>query len=328
MLTRQPESVSTVSNLANIDVLSPHLDCEFGVLRKINFVQISAVGAPSLANEKGEVATLLPYADKMRVDFTVSVVLSSPSCSGIAAEGKSMDPIYTIFHDGASYNCTDDDYRFVFGFINSYDDRISALKIGKGTGELPWLGEVSSFLVCKPDYSLQSAEFEFNHLATTTANRSMVHILDPNEDRKLGNITGRDLFDGFHKSLDKQNTAELLNATMPQDNITRFIDQELLQSAFGKLYSTTVAQIASLYLLEDGQKTFHVTAITTEDRIKLRGAAFWITEAIIVLLIISCASLAWMFRRRPTPQDPGTRDHSSTERRIQRLTARIRPRKP
>lgn len=309
VLTQQPASASTVSNRANIDVLSPRLECEFGTLQKIDSVQVSATLASSSFNEDGqdETSSLLPYADGSEISFSASVTLSSPSCSGISAKGTTMEPIWTIFTDSPESNCTDDDYRFVFGFINSYDDRTSELTSeSDDTGDFSWLGEVSSFLVCKPDYSLQSADFKFNPLATTTANRSMVHILDPNEDRKLGNITGKDMFKGFYKTLDGQNPAELLNTIMPQDNTTRFIDQELLHDAFGKLYSETVAQLASLYLMEDGQKTFYVSAITTENRIKLRGAAFWITETIIVLLMVYCGSLAWIFRKGPTPRDPGS----------------------
>lgn len=193
-------SLGSDENIAIVDIIEPHLDCEFGTLETVNYVV--AYGLPGgLMSDNGRLLDLLPWVSGAYRDFKFSVRLSSPSCSTITAKGDTDAPLWTIFSDGQKIDCSSDDRRFVVGFINSYDERASnysnypTMGGTVDTDDKPgksytWFKDVSAFLVCKPDYAIRKAELSFNpSAATSSGDPFTIHLFDSSDSRKLGNIT-------------------------------------------------------------------------------------------------------------------------------------------
>lgn len=303
-------SDSAIKNIAIVDIIEPHLDCEFGTLETVNYAIVyDEIGGT--VNENGRLLDLLPWFMGVRQNFQLSVRITSPSCSNITTKGNTTEPLWTIFSDGQKSDCSGDDRRFVVGFINSYDERAGNYSnYPTGQDDKPgasytWFRDVSAFLVCRPDYAIRKAELSFNPSAASSGDQFTIHLLDSSDSRKLGNITGWDLSEGFESSFTFLDFFEALNATSPQDNATRFLDQNLLLDTFSKLYQATIVQLSNSYLLQDSGKEFEIAEVQVTDRIQLQGPAFWVTEAIILITVLFSFCLVRVFCKEYVVCDPG-----------------------
>ncbi|KAL0254517.1 hypothetical protein SLS55_009993 [Diplodia seriata] len=277
----------------------------------VNYASEIGYAAGIAEDKNGQRVDTLPWVGGSEFDFEISVRVSSPSCSSVTADGKTKSPVWTIFSEGQQLDCSENDRRFVIGIINSFDEKagnFSNYPPYRGAGpavSYAWFRNVSSFLVCKPDYSLRELELSFNPLATSPADRSTLHTLNRVGDRKLGNLTGWNVFEGFSQSLSYLNIAEALNITLLGGDVTRFLDQKVLLDSFEKLYFAVTVQLSNAYLLQNSNKTFEVAEVQTMDRIQLRGPAFWLTETFILTLVLICLSLTRILRKGYVICDPG-----------------------
>lgn len=215
---------------------------------------------------------------------------NTSSCSLIQTINLESDIRVDFFDPSPNLTCSDNDFRFLIGILG--DDGLS---------------NSSTCLACKPKYKLQTGQMSYTPGSSgSDQDWNIVNITDVSN-RTIQNLTGQAVFEGFSSAVSSQNLTLLLETVqsgVSTDSLRK--DAMILEDVLQKLYTATTAQVANIYLLADTTNSFEVSETLLQERLKLAGYGLWVTEAVLIIQVFICCSLAYSFRQFAMPRDPSS----------------------
>ncbi|OJD34187.1 uncharacterized protein BKCO1_2500098 [Diplodia corticola] len=298
---------STVDNSAQVNIFSAYADCEIAhLLSEPSYMAVDAGmyqydepdgsevevydgGGYDITDAQGNthIYTVLPYlvaSGESVGSVLIDANLSSKSCSFISAHGSELGLPHPIADTSPGLTCNDSDYRFVFGLLFSDDQ--------------------SPFLVCKPGYKLQTANMTYLYHVSPEAGRWAIG--DLYNDRSLDALTTQNISDAFFTTIKGINKTQVLGSLAPDGDSRSLHDPDVLKETFTNLYESTTAQIANRHLLTNSHEECKVMETQAQNRLQLRGYAFWITEVTLMSLTVISVALSHVFKPSVTSRDPGS----------------------
>lgn len=99
-----------------------------------------------------------------------------------------------------------------------------------------------------------------------------------------------------------------MNVTVPEPDPAAFMDTSLLTLAIRQATTLASTQFVNKYLLVDGDDLREIDGqlASNEQRLRVREVSLWLSEAILVLIVLIMAALLWIRPRGFGPSDTST----------------------
>lgn len=256
----------------------------------------------------------------------VMVSFDTPSCH---VQNRSLGTISTeltlgMFGFAAPYYCGDSssDFRFVIAMatysLEAKDNSSTAQQTSRGLKV-----EDSSFLVCKPQYSIVPGTLVIDDTGVLLANNSLppsstepTRLLTSHKkflDTFLRSASYADFtiseerdWNFFDRTMDyRDEFLTVLAAFVDPKDMTSLFPSDVLLSQSERLYSMASAQLAKEHLMMTSSNEATGTVFTDDQRLRIRGLSLYLMDAILALLIIISTVICFVAPRNNTSHDPG-----------------------
>lgn len=255
--------------------------------------------------------------------------LASSECSNITIAPESFqysdNPTDMVFATpGACNNTGQGDTSMRLAFLAG-SFRLEAIKNDKPITE-PSSANYSSYtsIICQPAYTIRAASVSWNSSASDDVpSITFPSIFEPRQLSDLSawdiarpipytfrskyyNYNGGDYWSGSGNTSIVMTFTEILNATEPQILASAFQDADTLSSAASSFFRSWTAQYAGLYLAVPSDQKLVLNTTGSEDRLYTRGPSLWISEAALIILVITAIFLLFDAPRTVMSRDPSS----------------------